>query len=556
MKRYIKYLLGLTVVSGLTTGSCKKEFFNKPPKDAITLDSYYQTNDQVLASTNVLYSATWFGWCGKAGWSITDLSGGNGRTYSSDVVNFSNFSVTDANFELSGAWNSLFITVAQANALINNLPAKVPASVDQAVVNNALGEARLFRALAYFHLVRTWGPVPIIENSLDYVDNYQINANVVPDVCKFIVNDLKFAEENLTKMGARSGKSTGRVSSGSASALLAKVYLYMQDYANAKAQADKVINSGEFKLYGADVAGKTFNDLFLTANNNNEESIIQLQWSATGGYGKGNPQQASFAYNSLITGTGDGYGAIAPTFDLQDMYEAGDLRRKATIMLPGDHYAEINSDKGGYTLPADANSQGTHAQVKKYVVGTPADNGGVSAAQSAPNNTYMMRLADVYLIKAEAVMAGASTSTDPEALAAINKVRNRAGLGNLSIIKRFYSVANPNMAKYGAFPSSAVPLTVLRDDIIDERRREFAFEDDFWFDLGRVDGFNVTTHPKGIQMIKQQDRGTSDNSTPPVRYANEFNANVTDASFRLPYPATEVASNPKLKEAPVPYVFK
>ncbi|MBD1363100.1 RagB/SusD family nutrient uptake outer membrane protein [Mucilaginibacter sp. ZT4R22] len=556
MKKYIKYLLGLTVVTGLTTSSCKKEFFNKPPKDAITLDSYYQTNDQVLASTNILYSATWFGWCGKAGWSITDLSGGNGRTYSSDVVNFSNFSVTDANFELGGAWNSLFITVAQANALINNLPAKVPATVDKAVVNNALGEARLFRALAYFHLVRTWGPVPIIENSLDYVDNYQINANIVPDVYKFIVNDLKFAEENLTKMGPRSGKSTGRVSSGSASALLAKVYLYMQDYTNAKAQADKVINSGEFKLYGADVAGKTFNDLFLTANNNNEESIIQLQWSATGGYGKGNPQQASFAYNSLITGTGDGYGVLAPTFDLQDMYEAGDLRRKATIMLPGDHYPEINSDKGGYTLPADANSQGTHAQVKKYVVGTPADNGGVSAAQSAPNNTYMMRLADVYLIKAEAVMAGASTSSDPEALAAINKVRNRAGLGNLSVIKRFYTVANPNLSKYGATPSSAVPLTVLRDDIIDERRREFAFEDDFWFDIGRVDGFNVTTHPRGIQMIKQQDRGTSDNSTPPVRYANEFNANVTDASFRLPYPATEVASNPKLKEAPVPYVFK
>jgi hypothetical protein len=98
----------------------------------------------------------------------------------------------------------LVYCVAQANALINNLPAKVPATVDKAVINNALGEARLFRALAYFHLVRTWGPVPIIENSLDYVTNYQINTNVVPDVYKFIINDLKFAEDNLTKMGPRS----------------------------------------------------------------------------------------------------------------------------------------------------------------------------------------------------------------------------------------------------------------------------------------------------------------------------------------------------------------
>ena len=556
MKKYIKYIIGLTVVTGVTISSCKKDFFNRPPEDAISVDNYYKTNDQVLASTNSLYSAVWFGWCGKAGWSITDLSSGNGRTYSSDVVNFSNFSVTDANFELGSAWNSLFIVVAQSNAVINNLPAKASASVDKAVVNNALGEAHLFRALAYFHLVRAWGPVPIIENSLDYVQNFQVNTNPVTDIYKFIVNDLKFAEANLTVSGPRSGKSSGRVSSGSASALLAKVYLYMEDYENARLEADKVINSGEFKLYGADVAGKTFNDLFLTVNNNNEESIIQLQWSATGGYGKGNPQQASFAYNSIITGTGDGYGVLAPTFDLQDIYDPGDARRKATIMLPGDHYPEINQDKGGYTLPADANSQGTHAQVKKYVVGTPADNGGLGSSQSAPNNTYMMRLADVYLIKAEAIMAGAQTSSDPAALAAINKIRNRAGLGNLTVIRRNYVVNNPNLAFYGTVPPATVPLTLIKDDLLEERRREFAFEDDYWFDLGRLDGYNVTSHPKAIAIIKQQDRGTSDNSTPPVRYGNEFNANVSDASFRLPYPATEVASNPKLKEAPVPYVFK
>lgn len=554
MKRYIKYLLGLTVVTGVTASSCKKDFFNRPPQSAITLDNYYKTNDQVVASTNDLYSAVWFGWCGKAGWSITELMGGNGRTYSSDVVNFENFSVTDANFELGGAWNSLYIVVAQANALINNLPVKVGAGVDKAVINNALGEAHLFRALAYFHLVRAWGPVPIIENSLDYVTNYQINTNPIPDVYKFIVNDLKFAEDNLTKMGPRSGKSSGRVSSGSASALLAKVYLYMQDYQNSLAEANKVISSGEFKLYGIDVAGKTFADLYLTANNNNEESIIQLQWSATGGYGKGNPQQASFAYNSIITGTGDGYGVLAPTFDLQDVFESGDLRRKATIMLPGDHYPEINQAAGGYTLPDNANSQGTHAQVKKYVVGTPADNGGLGASQSAANNTYMMRYAEVFLIKAEAIMAGAKTSSDPEALAAINKIRTRAGLGNLTTIKRGYYLANPALKLAGA-PTNT-PKELYRDDILDERRREFAFENDFWFDLGRLDGYNITSHPIAVSIIKNQDRGTSDNSTPPQRYGNEYNSIISDANFRLPYPATEVASNPKLKDAPVPYVFK
>lgn len=553
MKKYKNILLAITVIAGIFITGCKKDFFNRPPEDAITIDNFYQTADQVIASTNNLYSAPWFGWNGKAGWSITELAGGNGRTYSSDVVNFGNFSVTNTNFELGGAWNSLFIVVAQSNGIINNLPAKVNKSIDTSIINNALGEAHLFRALAYFHLVRVFGNVPIIENSLDYVDNFKINTNPVADIYKFIINDLKFAEKKCTaKIRSGNSISQGHVSSGSASALLAKVYLYMNDFTNARAQAEKVINSGEFKLYGVDIAGKNFADLFLTANNNNEESIIQLQWAGNGGYGKGNSQQASLAYSGIITGTGDGYGVLAPSFDLLDIYDPGDKRRKATIMLPGDHYPEINQAAGGYTLPADANSQGTHAQVKKYVVGTPADNGGVGAAQSSANNTYMMRYAEIFLIEAEAVIAGAQISNDPVALAAINKIRTRAGLVNLSVIKRGYYVAN---SAYDPINNPNAPQNLYRDDLLDERRREFAFENDYWFDLARLDGFNSSTHPKAIIIIKQQDRGASDNSTPPKRYGDGYQKNITNANFLFPYPATEVAANPKLSEPPVPYHF-
>ncbi|GAA3983336.1 RagB/SusD family nutrient uptake outer membrane protein [Mucilaginibacter dorajii] len=551
-----KYFIGIAVMTSVVATSCKKDYFSRAPKSQITVDNFYQTADQVAASTNVLYSAPWFGWSGKAGWSIADLSSGNARTYSSDIINFQDYTVTGTNFEISAAWNSLYIEVAQANGIINNLPSKVPASVDKSIVNNALGEAHLWRALAYFHLVRVFGPVPIIENTSDYVTNYQVPRNPVADVYKFIVNDLKFAEANLkTNVRSGVGSANARVSSGSASGMLAKVYLYMQDYANARAEAEKVIQSGEFKLYGVDVQGKAFADLFLTANNNNEESMIALQWATSGQYGLGNPFQAAVAFNSVITGTGDGYGQAGPTFDLQDQYDPADLRRKATIMLPGDKYPEINQANGGYTLPADASSQGTHAQVKKYVVGSPADNGGVGGRQASANNTYMLRYADMYLIDAEAIMAGATTSTDPAALAAINTIRKRAGLGNLLSIKRWYTVPNANIGKYGPTPNGNVPTTLIKDDILDERRREFAFEDDFFFDLMRLDGFDKTSHPKAIAYMKQQDRGTSDNSNPPVRYGNQF-LTVTDANLVFPIPATEIAADPKLADPPVPYVFK
>ncbi|WP_158798537.1 RagB/SusD family nutrient uptake outer membrane protein [Pedobacter sp. L105] len=553
MTTYKKYSAALIAVIALTATSCKKSFFDGTPKDGITIDSFYQTNAQVAASTNALYTEPWFGWVGKSGLGITELSSGNARTYSSDVINFQDWTVTNVNFQLVGTWNSLFTVVAQANGVINNLPTKAAASITPSVLNNALGEAHLMRALAYFHLVRIFGNVPIIENYSDYITNYKVHTNLITDIYKFILLDLKFAEANCTKM-VRSGSSSaqGHVSSGSASALMAKVYLYMQDYPNARAEAEKVINSGEFKLYGADVGGKTFNDLFKTANNNNEESVIALQWATNGQYGQGNPCQSLLAYTTTITGTGDGYGVLSPTYDLLNLYSATDTRRHATVMLPGDFYPEILQSTGGFTVGADVNSGGTHSGVKKYVVGTPTDNGGVGGAQATANNTYMMRYADVYLIEAEAIMNGASTSTDPMALAAINKVRNRAGLPGLTEINRMYSTPN---AAYDPVSNPTAPQTLIHDDILEERRREFAFEHDTWYDLCRLDGYNTTAHPKAIALIKQQDRGTADNSTVPVHYGNGY-LTPTNADFLLPIPATEVTANPLLAEPPVAYTFK
>jgi hypothetical protein len=211
-------------------------------------------------------------------------------------------------------------------------------------------------------------------------------------------------------------------------------------------------------------------------------------------------------------------------------------------MLPNEYYAEINQANGGYTLPASASSQGTHAQIKKYVVGSPADNNGKSAFQSTGMNTYILRLADVYLIAAEAILgksAGAgtggldtaATTSDATAIGYYNKIRQRAGI-------------------------SQVPAggSISFRDIIKERRLEFAIEGDYWFDLCRIDGFNATTHPKAIAIISKQDRGDSSSDIPVwVRYPKFYTP--TDANFLFPYPASEVAIDPNLSAAPVPYVF-
>jgi hypothetical protein len=542
MKRHIKYITGIAAMVSILTASCKKEFFNRPPESSVTVGNYYQTTPQVQAATNGLYGSAWFGWNNKVGWAITELSSGNGFTYSSDVNAFITWSAPNANPEILAAWDSPFSVVAQCNGLINNMKSTIP-GVSQAIVNNALGEAHLMRGVAYFYLVRVFGNVPIVENPLNDIANFQtVPTNPISDVYKLIVKDLQFAEANCSVGTAN----TGHGDSGSASAMLAKVYLYMQDYANAQKEAEKVISSGEFSLL------PVYENLFQTAFNNNKESILAMQWISNAGYDYGNSIQASWAYNSSITGTGDGYGVFGPTIDLQNAFKAegGDsTRRHSTLMLPGSKYADINAASGGYTFPANGSAQ--NAAAKKYVVGTPADNGGKSAAQASGNNTYIERFADVLLVDAEAIL-GQSSGVRPGAGIPLNASTSDAG-----------AVAKFNMVRQRVGVPAVTSFTY--SDLLRERRLEFALEQDYWFDLCRIDGYQPsgsatipTHHPTAIAIISQQERGTysgAANSVPaPVIYSNKLTP--VDANFFFPVPVLESATDPNLIKAPVPYVFK
>ena len=551
MKKHIKYFIGACTMIAVGSTGCKKSFFNRPPEDQATVGTYYQTTAQVQSSTNILYAAPWFGFNGKAFLAVGDLQSGNAVCYAGtdgEFDAFRNFSEGNATLAVQSTWNSLYTVVAQCNALLNNLPTAAPASVPAAVVNNALGEARLMRAAAYFYLVRLFGNVPIITDPAPFVGTFQtVPTNPVTDVYKFMIIDLQYAEANCTPHVAN----TGHVSSASASALMAKIYLYEQDYADAKAEAEKVINSGEFGLLGLDNTSGTYVNLFETAFNNNLESIIALQWTSNGGYGFGNQIQSVIAdgeNGNYLTGTGDGYGELGPSWDLQDLFKAeGDtIRRHGCIMLGGEYYPELHKKTGGYTVPLAVNEQGVHAAMKKYVVGTPDDNNGASAAQATSNNTYLMRYADIYLIEAEAIMGLAAnvqpgtgiplttSSSDPTALKYLNLVRKRAGL--------------------------TVLTSFTYQQLLNERRLEFAIEGDYWYDLQRIDGFNNAHHPVAIAIISGQNRGDSDGGGTAANNYTDYHRNTlhvipTDASFIMPIPATDVQADPTLEQPPVPYKF-
>jgi starch-binding outer membrane protein, SusD/RagB family len=545
MKHYIK-IIAVSAMSVFIAAGCSKAFFNRPPENEPTVGTYYQNDAQVQASTNILYAAPWFGFNGKSFLATSELLSGNCVCYVGTDPEFgayANYTEGNETPSVTNTWNSLFTVVAQANALLGNLTTSVPASVDKPTLNNAIGEARLLRALAYFYLVRIYGNVPIITNPDTLINTYnKVPTNPVTDIYKFIVQELQFAESNCTPGVAN----TGHVSSASASGLLAKVYLYMQDYTDAKTEAEKVINSGEFGLMGIDF-GTGYNDLFKIANNNNKESMIALQWSSNAGYGFGNQIQSVVALNSTITGTGDGYGELGPSFDLQAAYktEGDTIRRHGTIMLPGERYPEIDQAAGGFVCPLNASPQGTHAAIKKYVVGTPADNNGLTATQATSGNTYIMRYAEIYLIEAEAIMGLAAnpsvghgidttfSTNDPTALKYINLIRQRAGIA---------------------------PVTSFTyRQLLNERRLEFAVEGDGWYDMQRIDGFNSSSHPTAQAIIGGIDRGNSSAGTAANSYTDftiyPTYLAPTNPQFLLPIPSTETDADPQLLQPPVPYHF-
>ncbi len=490
------------------TVSCSDEFFDRPPEDAYSIDGFYSNDDQVRASTNNLYTRAWYEYFTNPFYAIGELSSGNGRTWDGSTSDFQSFTILSNNPQIETAWKSLWGEVSQCNALINGMPNNVPETISKDVLNNALGEARFMRAIAYFYMVRIWGNIPIIENNLDHVYDPQINTNPVSDVYQFIKNDLQFAIDNCF---SKTQSEIGRVTKESAQGLLAKVYLYEKDYANARLMAEKVINSKTYDLFDG-----TYNELFLTENDNNIESMAALQWSSVGEYGLGNPAQAFFAISG-ITGFSSGWASIGPSIDLQESYELDDERRYGTIMDRGNFYPKLN---GGYTVPDDMDVQGTDAGIKKYVVGNPETNGG-GGQMASPNNTYLLRYADVLLIHAEAILAGANSTTDAAALASFNKVRKRAGLGNVT--------------------------EIFADRLLHERRVEFAFEGEYFFDIQRMDT------AEALAMLSNQEKGTYSTDAVPVVWSEKFTPTAEDLIF--PYPQVDTQRNPLLLEPPVAYDF-
>ncbi|MEJ8844008.1 RagB/SusD family nutrient uptake outer membrane protein [Lacibacter sp. H375] len=560
MKKIIclKYLVGLLIAVAAFSG-CKKAFLEKPPLSSITDANFYKTDEQVLAGTALLYSTVWFDYNDKAMYNLGDFRGGTAFSAWNDRGNVL-FNTTGDNGENGASWRAFFNVVGQSNLFLYNINRYGGPNVSATVRKTAIAEARFMRALAYRFLVMNWGPVPIIENNFDKLFDTSISRNTVPSVWRFITREMRAAAEDLPVTATQEG----RLTKWSAEGMLARFYLTragveatggtrnQQFLDSAKYYASRVINNSGKKLLS------NYYDLFKHPYDNNAEGLFELQWVFAGAnvWGISNSMPEYLAYSPDIAFGGWG-GDKSATWWLIKQYDGIseqpdgtlkgrtlDTRLHATFMLPGAYYPEITkvSDKTKLIYPFTGTDQNFLA-VKKYIIGSPVDLAGIASQQRYPNNTYMMRLAEMYLIYAEATIGNSSSTSDATAVEYFNKVHTRAGLPA-------YVVGGVN---------GSGPLTL--DAIFSERFKEFAMEGMAWYDLVTLHYYNPA---KAFAILNSQDRGLfftrPDQMPNPTQWTftktswfSERMISANEGNFRLPIPNSEIGNAPNLQKPPVDY---
>jgi hypothetical protein len=409
----------------------------------------------------------------------------------------------NANAVASSFFNGLYGVVHRANALIEFAPnALTTSGKDDTLRLRLVGEAKMLRAWAYYELVVHFGEVPVYTETVKKISDSK-GLSPIADIYTLITNDLKDAIKDLPF--SYEGADLGRVTKGAARALLARVYMHNNDYANARLQLETLINV-------ENIGGKyyrlvdNYNDNFLEETEYNAESVFEVGFANQNGnygwgYNHGNVQGSeTTVHNQEINPLQ--WGNLIPSLSLLEEFEANDPRYKFSFYEVGDTYS------GGAIAEKDFNIASTTINGVTKKVGWRKHTilyKNKDKYYPSGNNERVIRYAEVLLMMAECL--NETGATEIEIRPYLNATRLRA------------SVQMPT------YPTADYPLDTYDDRfraIAHEKRVELAAEEIRAKDLIRWRAQNKLT-PIGGDPIAQNKRGF------------------------LPIPQDEVNNNPNIK---------
>ncbi len=410
MKKILSAISLLILVS-LVYIACQEDFLERQPLNEASDVAFYRNEGDAIAALNSVYDVMQFGQMWKFEITVIGNRLNNDTGILPRVADFpTNFLPT--NERRLSMWQHLYTGINRANIVLQRVP---PIDMDTELRGRILGEAKFLRGLFYFTLGTFFGDVPLrLEPSS--LDNLTTPKSPEAQIIAQAIQDLQEAEAVLPQRSQQSGADLGRATKGAATALLGKIYLYQEDWSQAAAKFAEVINSGEYQL------NEEYLPQFLVGGDNTAESVFEVQFQ-TGGPGWNNSSDGSWmsGWNG-VTGHGEainfGFGAGSqPAPNFVESFEEGD-ERLGYIVADGEDY---------FGIPFNASQSQTGFGHRKYINSKNDENG----SGDSPINFHIIRYADVLLMYAEALNE-LNAGPTPEAYAAINEVRTRSGLSELS----------------------------------------------------------------------------------------------------------------------------
>lgn len=495
-----RYLLPLAL---LLFSSCSKDFLNQDDPNAVTIQNYYKTENDVLLAVNGLYQGLRLGSTIGEGSTMyneerSDNSGRNDNQSSAgEPFQFNDFSILPSNTYLKTHWSAMYDAISRCNVLLTHVD-KVEFS-DANLKERYKAEAKFVRALLYFHMVRKFGDIPLSTVEITTKEQAEelafrqkekvVYDQIVKDLTEALATDLPDTQHDYA---------VGRTSKAAVNAILGQVYLTMGSTMAENKQAN--FQKAEQYLtasYGLRKFGKLteipYSDVFdVNQKSTCKELIFQVQYLAGDQtYSSSiarNYQARGETINSQFKSTGSGE---VVKLDLVKDYEDKDVRKEFSVKFAKS--PQVND----------------YFVTKFRDVSTAAGTTGWGG-----NDWILIRYADVMLLLAETKM---NLGKNAEAITLLNEVRSRAGLPS-------YQDAMKHADYASKYPS-------LKEAILHERRAELAFENHRWFDLVR--NYNAQELVNYFKKKSQDD------------YGNAKLSNISTKDRYYPIPFDEYKLNPE-----------
>jgi len=464
MKKNISITVFVLFLFGLN--SCSEDFLNVAPKDQISGESFYKTQDdatQALVGVyNTLIQNNDFMMLQKVlahnTWSDDAINVWQGSDY--NTIAAGSYGSETPFFENN--WTQLYFNIRRTNVFLTNIG---QVQMDNNLKKAYIAEVKFFRAYYYHQLVMLFGGVPIIDRPLTMAE-LKIPRNKRSEVLDFILKDLNEAIPDLPLVAA----APGRITSGATLSLKSRVLLYEYRFQEAADVAQQVIDQGQYDLFTTGGV-QSYINLFSINNENNKEVILDVQFTNQSGYGS--PEQLWLNASSL-----GGWAALNPLNGLVDEFEdlQGSPISSSTVYDPANPYAnrdprlEMSIIHTGSTV-VDINGishtintlSGTDASTRTgFLSRKGADPESFVSNVTSGKNYILIRYAEVLLNYAEA--RNEASGPDISVYNAINSIRTRAGMPNLPL---------------------GLSKAAMHDRIRHERRVELCLEGQRFFDIKR-----------------------------------------------------------------------